>query len=41
MKIKTQTKTITDKNELKAFLEKYRLYVEFWQPEKADPAIQK
>ena len=33
MKIETQTKTITDKEETKQFLGKYGLYTEFWQVE--------
>ena len=33
MKIKIQTKTITNKEEAKKFLEQYGLYAEFWQPE--------
>ena len=39
MKIKTNTKTITDKNEAKMFLSKYGLYGEFWLPEVADSSI--
>ncbi len=40
MKIKTQTKTITDKKEAKNFLNKYGLYAEFWQPENVDKSIE-
>ncbi|MBI3591238.1 MAG: cupin domain-containing protein [Candidatus Melainabacteria bacterium] len=36
MKIKAKDKTITDKQEIKVFLEKYGLYAEFWQPETTD-----
>lgn len=39
MRIKTSSKTITDKEEAKNFLLKYGLYAEFWQPEVSDPAI--
>ncbi len=39
MKIKTKSKTITDKEEAKTFLEKYRLYAEFWQPEINDKTV--
>lgn len=33
MKIKTQTKTIINKEEAKNFLDKYGLHAEYWQPE--------
>lgn len=39
MKIKTKTKTITDKKEAKSFLEKYRLYAEFWEPDITDSKL--
>ncbi|OGI20748.1 MAG: hypothetical protein A3B68_09435 [Candidatus Melainabacteria bacterium RIFCSPHIGHO2_02_FULL_34_12] len=39
MKIKTKTKTITDKEEAKQFLRKYGLYAEFWEPEITDSNI--
>ena len=39
MKVKIQTKVITNKEEIKKFLEKYGLYTEFWQPEINDPNI--
>lgn len=39
MKIKTQSKTITDKEETKSFLKKYGLYAEFWEPEITDSKI--
>ena len=40
MKIKTNTKTITDEKEIKDFLNKYNVYAEFWQPENADKSIE-
>ena len=40
MKVKTQTKIITNKEEAKKFLEKYGLYAEFWQPEINDLNVQ-
>lgn len=39
MKIKTKSKTISDKSESKAFLEQYGLYAEFWQPEINDQNV--
>ena len=33
MRIKTKSETITNKEKAKAFLEKYGLYAEFWEPE--------
>ena len=33
MKIKTQTRVLIDKEEVKVFLKKYGLYAEFWTPE--------
>ena len=39
MKIKTKTKTITDKEESKKFLSRYGLYAEFWQPEVSDQSV--
>ena len=39
MKIKTQTKTITNNDEARKFLEKYGLYAEFWQPEVSNANI--
>ena len=39
MKIKTKTKTITDKKEAKEFISKYGLHAEFWQPEATDESI--
>ena len=40
MKIKIKSKVITDKNEAKAFLQKYGLYAEFWEPEISDPRVE-
>ncbi len=40
MKIKTQLKMITDRNEAKKFLEKYGLYAEFWLPENVNGSIE-
>ena len=39
MKIKTKNRTITDKTEIKKFLEKYDLYTELWEPENVDKSI--
>lgn len=39
MKIKTKTRTITDKEEARLFLKKYALYAEYWQPQEDDPGI--
>ncbi len=45
MFVKTKTKTITDKQEAKLFLERYGIHADFWYPEKihentSDPLIQ-
>lgn len=39
MQIKTQTKTITDKEEVTTFLKRYGLHTEFWKVESSDPNI--
>ncbi len=39
MKIKTQSKTITDKEEAKQFLAKFKIYADYWIPESSDENI--
>lgn len=39
MKIKTKSRTITDNNEVKDFLARYEIYIEFWKPEPSKSTV--
>lgn len=39
MKIKTKNHTITDSNEIKSFLAKYKIHADFWTPENSDLSV--